>query len=67
MRRRRLPGIVIGGDLVAMEAIPVTAARRRAIRVALRLGVIMLASGAQTREVERLLFRSWTPLPSSAK
>jgi uncharacterized membrane protein YjjP (DUF1212 family) len=38
-----------------MEPIPAAPDRRRAIRVALRLGVVMLASGAQTREVETSL------------
>jgi uncharacterized membrane protein YjjP (DUF1212 family) len=38
-----------------MEPLPDAAARRRAVRVAVRLGVVMLASGAQTREVETSL------------
>jgi uncharacterized membrane protein YjjP (DUF1212 family) len=38
-----------------MQSIPAAAARRRTIRVAVRLGVVMLASGAQTREVETSL------------
>jgi uncharacterized membrane protein YjjP (DUF1212 family) len=40
-----------------MESIPATVARRRAMRVAVRLGVAMLASGAQTHEVETSLRR----------
>jgi uncharacterized membrane protein YjjP (DUF1212 family) len=40
-----------------MESTPAVAARRRAMRVAVRLGVVMLASGAQTREVETSLRR----------
>ena len=38
-----------------MQALPATPDRRRAVRVALRLGVVMLASGAQTQEVETSL------------
>jgi uncharacterized membrane protein YjjP (DUF1212 family) len=38
-----------------MEPAAAAAARRRAVRVALRLGVVMLASGAQAQEVETSL------------
>jgi uncharacterized membrane protein YjjP (DUF1212 family) len=43
------------GDLGPMQPMPVAEAHRRAVRVALGLGVVMLASGAQTREVETSL------------
>jgi hypothetical protein len=51
--RRRPPAAA--RDRFRSISIPVAEAGRRAVRVALRLGVVMLASGTQTREVETTL------------